>query len=139
VVNRRLAESYYRRALTRLEILEIYLQKGDYPDVIRETQEVVELFQKAVLIHLGVDPPKWHDVGDLLLEYMDSYPPPWRERLPSLVQEGKWLRSQREVAFYGEMDLIPESLYKEEDARRAIRIASAYGELARDLLGKGYP
>ena len=136
MVNPRLAESYLRRAQVRLQVLTSFLAQKDYPDVIREAQEVVELSQKAILIHMGVDPPKWHEVGDLLLDRLSQFPPRWQQELPALVQEGRWLRSQREVAFYGEMDLIPETLYGAEEAQRAIRVATAFTELARHVMGE---
>ncbi|WP_211204319.1 HEPN domain-containing protein [Ferroglobus placidus] len=39
----KLAKDYMRRAEIRLEVLKFLYEKGDYPDVVREAQEVVEL------------------------------------------------------------------------------------------------
>ena len=49
----RLALDYLKRAKIRLEVLEVLYEKGDYPDVVREAQEVVELALKAVLRLIG--------------------------------------------------------------------------------------
>jgi HEPN domain-containing protein len=37
-----------------------------YSDVIRESQEICELLLKAVLRLIGIEPPKFHDVGKIL-------------------------------------------------------------------------
>ena len=72
-----LGESYLSKARARLKILDLLLAEKAYSDVVREAQEVVELAMKAMLRALGVEPPKVHDVGPLVVEY--------RERLPRRV------------------------------------------------------
>ncbi len=135
MVNEELANSYLRRASIRFEILEEFLRRDDYADTIREAQELVELVQKAILIKIGVQPPKWHDVGSIIDQHLDKFPPDVRDKLMDLNREAKWLRSQREIAFYGDMDLIPEEIYTKEDALKAIKIAEGYLSVARSLTG----
>ncbi len=134
MVNHELARSYFRRSGLRLRILEEYMKHRAFAEVVREAQEVVELLQKAVLIALGIRPPKWHEVGDLLLMHREKLPVE-AAQLAHWVQEGKWLRSQRELAFYGDMDVIPERFYTEADARRAIATARWFYGLARQVMG----
>ncbi|MGQ9623722.1 MAG: HEPN domain-containing protein [Candidatus Caldatribacteriaceae bacterium] len=55
---KRLVRDYLNRAEKRLKILKIL--EGDYPDVVRESQEVVELLLKALLMEVGLDVPKAH-------------------------------------------------------------------------------
>jgi len=38
-----LAESYLKKALDRLDVLDLLFEKGAFSDVIRESQEIVEL------------------------------------------------------------------------------------------------
>jgi HEPN domain-containing protein len=42
------------------------LGEDDYSDVVREAQEIVELALKGMLRQIGIEPPKWHDVGQLI-------------------------------------------------------------------------
>ena len=135
MVNEELANSYLRRAEIRLEVLEEFLKRNDFADTVREAQEVVELVQKALLIKIGIQPPKWHDVGSIINQHIEEYPDNVREKLKILNTEAKWLRSQREIAFYGDMDIIPEELYTREDALKAIKIAEDYLSIALSLPG----
>jgi HEPN domain-containing protein len=66
VTNDSLARSYLVKARVRLKILGVLQAEQAWSDVIRESQEVVELALKALLREVGVEPPKWHDVGGLL-------------------------------------------------------------------------
>ncbi|MBI4687387.1 MAG: HEPN domain-containing protein [Nitrospirae bacterium] len=68
MTNISLAKSYITKAMKRMNILDILLKEQDYSDVIREAQEIVELAQKAMLRQIGIDPPKLHDVGMILIE-----------------------------------------------------------------------
>ena len=63
MTNTSLAESYLAKAKVRLEVLDVYLDKEAYSDVVREAQEVVELALKGMLRQVGMEPPHWHDVG----------------------------------------------------------------------------
>lgn len=42
-----LAKDYLKKAITRLEVLEIFFKKEDYSDVIREAQEAVIIVETA--------------------------------------------------------------------------------------------
>ena len=63
-----LARSYLVKAQKRLKALAVLRDEGAHSDVVREAQELVELALKGVLRAIGVEPPKFHDVGGLLLE-----------------------------------------------------------------------
>ena len=69
-----LAQSYMIKISKRIKVLDLLMNEKAYSDVIREAQEVVELAQKAMLRQVGIDPPKWHDVGSILLEHRDFFP-----------------------------------------------------------------
>ncbi|MDI6895096.1 MAG: HEPN domain-containing protein [Bacillota bacterium] len=120
-----LAQSYLIKARARLKILGVLLDEEAYSDVVREAQEVVELALKAILRQLGIDPPKQHDVGGLLLEFRDLLPDGVRAQAETLAGTSKWLRKERELAFYGDVDFVPTAEYTRDDAERAIRESRA--------------
>jgi hypothetical protein len=69
-----LAESYLEKATKRLRVLDVLLEEEAFSDVVREAQELVELALKGILRYVGVDPPKWHDVGPIIAEHRDLLP-----------------------------------------------------------------
>ncbi len=115
-----LARSYFSRAEKRLLALRVLMQLEAFPDVVREAQEVVELVLKGMLRWVGIDPPKWHDVGSILLEHAGKFPEALRIELPALAEISLRLRRDREAAFYGDVDLIPERVFGQDDAARAL-------------------
>ena len=120
MINTTLAQSYLTKSRLRLGILKYLLDAGGYSDVVREAQEIVELALKGMLRQVGVEPPKWHDVGPLLLEHRSRFPPEVADELDALAAISKWLRREREFAFYGDVDFIPTEEYTLQDAERAI-------------------
>jgi HEPN domain-containing protein len=129
-----LAQSYLQKARNRKRVLEVLLEQQGYSDVVREAQELVELALKAMLRHVGVDPPKWHDVSSILADQAQLFPEQIRVALPELSRISKWLRKERELSFYGDVDFIPTQEYGLEDARRAQRDALAVLTVAGQLI-----
>ena len=124
MTNISLAKSYLIKAEKRLKILDVLLKEEDYSDVIRQAQEIVELALKGMLRYVGIEPPKFHDVGGILLEHRDKFPADIKEHLNKIANISKRLRKERELAFYGDIDFIPTEEYSEEDALEAIKEAS---------------
>jgi HEPN domain-containing protein len=120
LTNTSLAQSYLLKARSRLKILQVLLDEGAYSDVVREAQEIVELALKGMLRQVGVEPPKWHDVGGFLLQFGDRFPAFERDGLERLAEISARLRKEREFSFYGDIDFIPTEQYSREDAQRAI-------------------
>ena len=118
-----LATSYMIKAQKRLKILDVLFKEKDYSDVIREAQEIVELSLKAILRYVGIDVPKIHDVGDLLLEFKPRFSPQTQRYLRRMAQISGYLRKERELAFYGDVDFIPTQKYTSPEARKAMRDA----------------
>lgn len=133
MINRELFEDHIKRAKLRFRILSEYLNEKDYADVIRTSQEIVELIQKAILIKIGIQPPKWHEVIDVILENKDKLSDDINRELVKLRKDSKWLRSQREIAFYGDVDFIPTKDYTLKDARKAISIAEKFLEIIEKI------
>jgi HEPN domain-containing protein len=123
MTNKTLAKSYRLKALKRLKILKVLLEEEAFSDVVREAQEIVELALKGMLRQVGVEPPKWHDVSDALLEFSERLPEEVRGDVQRLAEISKWLRKEREFSFYGDIDFIPTEEYNRNDALKAIRDA----------------
>jgi len=115
-----LAKSYFLRARKRRGALEALMQAEAYPDVVRESQELVELVLKGMLRWIGVDPPHWHDVGPILVEQRDRFPPAVQQQIPRLADISLRLYRDGEAAFYGDIDLIPEHVFGRDAAERAL-------------------
>ena len=118
--NLSLAKSYLDKAQKRLKILNMLLAEADYSDVVREAQEIVELVLKGMLRQIGIEPPKWHDVGQLILEYRMRFPDAVASQAEKLAEISAWLRKEREFSFYGDVDFIPTERYTKDDAQHAI-------------------
>lgn len=129
-----LAQAYVFKATKRLKALEVLLHEESYSDVVREAQEVVELALKGLLREIGIDPPKQHDVGDLVVEYRDRLVPDVEAQADKLAAISKRLRRERELAFYGDVDFIPTAEYDLDDARRALDEARSVVEAVRRMV-----
>ena len=136
MTNLSLAQSYVTKATVRMKALAVLRDEGAHSDVVREAQEIVELALKGTLRAIGVEPPKFHDVGGLLLEHAGKLPVAVAGRLPRAAEISKRLRRERELSFYGDIDFIPTEEYFDEDARRAFDEASWIVELATEVVGK---
>ena len=134
MTNISLAQSYLFKATKRLKILKVLLEEEDYSDVVREAQEIVELATKGMLRQVGIDPPKWHDVGKIILENAEFFPKEIQKDLPRIAYISKRLRKEREWAFYGDIDFIPTEEYGKEEALKAIEEASWVVEVARKVI-----
>ena len=129
-----LARGYHRKCTDRMAALEVLLEREAWSDVVRESQEIMELALKGILRVVGIDPPKWHDVGDLLLEHADKLPFLEREELSLLAAASKSLRKEREFSFYGDVDFIPTDEYDREDAEDAFKEAQRATEALGTVL-----
>lgn len=117
--NRELAADHLARAAARLKALDVLYDCASWADVVRESQEVVELSLKGLLRACGVEPPRVHDVADVLIAERDRLPAKVQPHVERLAAISRDLRRDRELAFYGAEDLTPSSFYREADAIRA--------------------
>jgi HEPN domain-containing protein len=129
VKNPDLARDYIRRARIRVQTLDLLFEAESWADVVRESQEIVELALKALLRARGIDPPRVHDVSDLMLAERDRMPEALAGELERLSRISRDLRRDRELAFYGAEDLTPSGFYSREDAQEARRGAQITVEL----------
>jgi hypothetical protein len=60
--------------------------------------------------------PKIHDVSPVLAQNADRFTDSIRNQLAEMTRISKFLRRDRELAFYGSEDLTPSEFYTEQDA-----------------------
>jgi HEPN domain-containing protein len=137
VTGDQLAQSYLAKARARRRVLVVLAEEQAWSDVVREAQELVELALKAALRIVGIDPPKWHDVGPILVDRATVFPDPFASEIPRLAEISRWLRRERELSFYGDIDLVPTDSYRQQDADRAsIDALAVYDAVARLVAGR---
>ncbi len=139
MTNDSLSRSYLRKAQVRLRVLDLLVEQQAYSDVVREAQELVELALKALLRHVGIEPPKWHDVSTILLEHRDRFPGVAEADLERSATASTWLRKERELSLYGDIDFIPTEQYGRDDAARAIEDARFVLGVAERTIGGQRP
>ena len=117
--NQTLAADHVRRAEARLRALDVLYDAGSWVDVVRESQEVVELALKGLLRAAGIDPPRVHDVAEGLTAERNRLPAELTGEVDRLADVSRSLRRDRELAFYGAEDLTPSDFYRQADAEEA--------------------
>lgn len=121
--NKSLALDYIQRAQIRIGAVEYLYSKKSWADVVRESQEIVELALKSVLRHSHIDVPRVHDVSNILLEEKAKIPTELHPHLEKIVGISRSLRRDRELSYYGSEDLTPSEFYQEKDAKEALASA----------------
>lgn len=133
----RMARSHLAQATYRLAEVHNAMREGHYAVAVRRSQEAVELALKAALRAAGVEPPRWHDVGDVLRANAARLAPALRASVERLARISADLRQDREAAFYGDeaAGLTPDDLYGQADAHQAAEDAG----FVVDLVGRSFP
>jgi HEPN domain-containing protein len=137
VHNTDLARDYIQRATARLRAVDVLFEAESWADVVRESQELVELALKALLRSVGIAPPRIHDVSDVLEAEAHRLPDGIRVELDTLRRISRDLRRDRELAFYGAEDLTPSGFYTREDGELARAHARRTVELVRPHIVRG--
>lgn len=102
-----LAQDYFSRAKIRRKAVQVLRNEEAHADVVRECQEIVELVLKGALRKVGIDPPKWHDVGQILIQAQNAFPDAVRLSMTRIVKLSSNLRKEGEMSFYGDDDFLP--------------------------------
>jgi len=129
-----LGADYIRRATARLMALDALFAAESWADVVRESQEVVELALKGLLRVAGIEPPRIHDVSEVLAAERARLPPAVQPHVEALAAGSRTLRRDRELAFYGAEDLTPSGFYTRQDAIAARDIARQTVAAVKPLL-----
>jgi len=132
--NDALASDYLKRAGHRMKALQVLMDEESWADVVREAQELVEITLKALLRAVHIEVPRVHDMSPLLEQNRDRLPEVIRPRVDELVRISRFLRRDRELAFYGSEDLTPSEFYTKDDATTALAHArSVYAEVFKAM------
>lgn len=117
-----LAEDYLTQSKLRLSTAKTALKEGAYAYCIRQSQEAVELALKSSLRLIGIDFPKWHDVGEILIKEKGKFPEEFKANIQKLASISEKLNALREPAMYGDesIDKGPSELFNKEDAVKII-------------------
>ena len=121
--NKSLALDYIVRSTKRIKAVHLLFREASWADVVRESQEVVELSLRGLLRHYNVEVPRVHDVSSILESEKDRFPAEVKSHLAKFTKISKTLRRDRELAFYGSEDLTPSEFYKKDDAESAMEQA----------------
>src|SRR3989338_2696440 len=122
--NKSLIHDYLLRSQNRLAALETLYERKSWADVVRESQEVVELALKALLKNFNIEVPRIHDVSDILKDNESRLSSNIKKHVEKLSEISREMRRDRELSFYGSEDLTPSEFYKEADAKKAKENAS---------------
>ena len=122
MTNREAAQYGLQRAQIILAEAEHLRDQEIWNLVVRRCQEAVELALKGALLWAGLNVPRIHDVGGILVQHTERFPPVIGPELPGLAMISRTLRAERETSFYGDEDsgLPPELPYIEADADTAL-------------------
>lgn len=139
--SKEMAESYLMEGEIRLKTARTALDDGHFAYAVRQSQESVELALKGALRHSGIEPPKWHDVGIILRKESGRFPAWFTKNLDMLTLISRELRREREPSMYGdsELNLPPQELYTQLDAREAVKKADLVMGLCKRLILESKP
>ena len=134
--NLELASAYLEEAKRRIETARRALDEEAVGYCIRQSQEAVELSLKGALRFVGIEPPKWHDVGIILLERRARFPEWFQHELEGIASTSRWLRQEREPSMYGDDDLglPPARIYTKRYAEKAFKEAQIVMDLVSRLV-----
>ena len=132
--NESLADDYLRRGKSRLRAVGILLEEQSWADVVRESQEIVEITLKALLRIHRIEVPRIHDVSPILSDNRSLFPESIQANIEKITRISKSLRRDLELAFYGSEDLTPSEFYSQEDADQAYKSAAWVHEVVSDAV-----
>ncbi len=139
----RMGAQYIEEATYRRSLVEAAFGSGRWATVVREAQECVELFLKGALRLAAVEPARVHDVGDMLRQEAQRFPPWFTAEVERLAAISTRMTEDRGAAFYGDenAELGPQQLFNESDAEEARRelttVATACERLAAEFRARG--
>jgi HEPN domain-containing protein len=127
---------YIEEARGRVALVHLALQNRLWAATVREAQESVELFLKGALRLVAVEPARTHDVAEMLRRERDRFPRWFADAVDGLATISTELAGDRGLAFYGDerLELGPQDLFEERDARRAADNLAHVAELCERLL-----
>ncbi len=135
MTNEELWLDYLIRAKNRIIATQTLYSLQSYADVVRESQEIVELALKGLLRQMRVNTPHTHDVSPILLQNKALLPEKLQAHAEKLAKISRQSRRDREMSYYGSEDLTPSKFYTEEDATEALSQATFVVETIWAVIG----
>ncbi len=134
----RLAEDYFKRAMIRVKSAELAYSEHSYPDVVRYSQECVELSLKAALRAVGVEYPKEHDMSRILKAVKDRFPEWFRREADKVGEISRELADKRSPSLYGieSVGKTAAEIFNEKDAEKALSDAKYVLNIVNKLLSE---
>ena len=132
----KLSEDYFRRAKVRVKSAELAYSDKACPDVVRYSQECVELSLKASLRGVGVEYPKEYDVSRVLRAVKDRFLEWLRKEIEELGEISRDLADKRAPSLYGIESLgkAPSDISGKDDAESALHDAKYVLSIVSKLL-----
>ncbi len=132
--NKSLIKDYISRAEIRLGAVEYLYSRQAWADVVRESQEIIELALKSLLRDCHIDIPRIHDVSAIITQEKNKFPSMIQTNLEKICDISRNSRRDRELAYYGSEDLTPSEFYQEKDAKQAFTSAKFIVEIVKSNL-----
>lgn len=131
----RLGIDLMARAKNRLRDAERSGKEGRYPEAVRYSQECSELALKGCLRLLGIEYPKSHDVGNVLIRYRERFPIWFRTSIDEIAGFSHDLFAVRGLAMYGDEDSGTPAgvMFLRDDSLDALRKARVVFAAAKKL------
>lgn len=133
----KLSAAYFDKFILRVKVLRVFYDEGGYSDVFREGQEALELFIKALLRSIQIEPSFGHDPGKELAVYQENLDAPWKDQAKDLVYWSRELRKNRELSFYGAEDFIPTEEYTKKDAEEVLVFLERIAKILKNWRKQG--
>jgi HEPN domain-containing protein len=133
MTNRESGCGYIEDARIILTEAEASLEHGHFHRAVRKCQESVEMALKGLLRVAGIEYPKSHRVGRVLVESAVAQAVP-AERLRDIASIADELADAREDAFYGSEERSAAELFSREDAVDALAKAKDVETFVADLV-----
>lgn len=133
MTNREFGRAYIEDARVILAEAEASLEQGHFHRTVRKCQESVEMALKGLLRVAGIEYPKAHRVGRVLLESAVAQVVS-AECLRDIARIADELADAREEAFYGSESSSAADLFTRDDAADALRKGKAVEVFVRELM-----
>ena len=135
MTNHSIGRAYIEDARLILHEAELSSHEGHHHRTVPKCQESVEMALKGLLRVAGIEYPKAHRVGRVLLDSPITQVTTL-ERLREIARIADELAATREEAFYGSEEQPAAELFSEEDAADALGKATLVDAFVRELAQK---
>lgn len=91
---------------TRIKASELFMARGDWADSVRECREAIDFALKALLHAIESEVPKFQDLGALLLQKKDHFPPDFSVDWDRVSRIAGTLVANQDVSTFGGNDFM---------------------------------